>query len=206
MRSDDKLTHGRDGRSQTHNPLISLPPHVTIKPRFKKYSPHFEHRFETFGNARVLGTGVLWREPARVALARPVRRRRAEWSARGRPVRGARAAPPQPRLPAWKFDFSDVSSAPCFATIEPHRTARHRNAQHSILHMSICSNIFKWLMPPSPNADGRNVRRGRSTHISICSRKRRLSDLDIFRTRLLAFGGGTRLNKGINVRILRGFP
>ncbi|CAB3224381.1 unnamed protein product [Arctia plantaginis] len=43
-------------------------------------------------------------------------------SARGRCVRGVSAAPPQPRLPAWKFDFSDVSSAPCFATIELHAT------------------------------------------------------------------------------------
>lgn len=206
MRSDDKLTHGPDGRSQTHNPLISLLPHVTIKLRFKKCSPHFEHRFETFGNARVLGTGVLWREPARVALARPVRRRRAEWSARGRPVRGARAAPPQPRLPAWNFDFSDVSSAPCFATIESHRTARHRNTQHPNLHVSICSNNFKWLMPLSPNADCGIVRKGPNTHISICSRNRRLNDLDIFGTCLLAFGGGTRLNKGMSVHRLRGFP
>lgn len=203
MRSGDKLTHVRDGRSQTHNPLISLPPHVTIKPRFKKYSPHFEHRFETFGNARVLGTGTIMARvgtggvgAAGAASACGVERARALCARCSRRAASASTAGMEIRF-FWRF---------LRALLRHDRTARHLNAQHPILHVSICSNNFEWFMPLSPNADGGNVTRGPSTHISICSRLRRLSGLDIFRTCVLAFGGGTRLNKGMSVHILWGFP
>lgn len=130
-------------RCQTHNPLISPPCKTIRRETCFKHTRHFWAlvccELVVWGGARGRARDG-WARGGVLGSARSCRGR-GGWSrgARGRCVRGVRAAPPQPRLPAWKFDFSDVSSAPCFATIELHRTARHyhMNSQPLILHVHL---------------------------------------------------------------------
>lgn len=87
---------------------------------------------------------------------------RAGMGARGRCVRGVRAAPPQLRLPAWKFDFSDVSSAPCHD-----RTARYMNSYPPlILHVHTAA-ITSLVLCQFWVVVGMNVVRSPNTRISI---------------------------------------
>lgn len=168
MRSGDRPNLVWDGPRQTHNPLIS-PPSTHPALNLEWFTITRLHwvisRYPGIARARIFAKfGVSW-----------FGRLGGECGARGRCVRDVGAAPPQPRLPAWKFDFSDVSSAP-----HHDRTARHMNSYPPLIlhvHTAITSTYFMSVLGYvegriSYGAWAREFRSFRSTHLRY--------DLDIF--------------------------